>query len=301
MAGNPPEHGIVDRRDAGSTGAPPEPAAQPVLPLSATETPAQPRSTAGDGRAPEGTSGDGPGAAAASKAEEAAGRLLAPPDRPRSAEAAPADPLHAIEHPRGASGSDVDRLRATVKVTHRRQWRASSSGQASRPRAPAPVPPSVALHGPELLRLLDEGRELLDLDPKAAHERFEAAYRRNLNDVRVLSFYGLTLVLVEGDRQRGIRFCEEAVRRGPLTTEMLVNLAKALVLTRNKEQAVRALRKAQELAPDDPRVSSEFVTLGLRRPPPISWLPRSFFLNRWLGKLTWRMNHARGTTLTPLR
>ncbi|HXN82609.1 MAG TPA: tetratricopeptide repeat protein [Myxococcales bacterium] len=163
------------------------------------------------------------------------------------------------------------------------------------------MPPSAALVGPELLRLIDEGRELLDLDPKAAHDRFEAAYRRNLNDVRVLSFYGLTLVLVEGDRQRGIRFCEEAVRRGPLTTEMLVNLAKALVLTRNKEQAVRALRKAQELAPDDPRVSSEFVTLGLRRPPPISWLPRSFFLNRWIGKLTWRMNHTRGTSLTPLR
>jgi tetratricopeptide (TPR) repeat protein len=303
MAGNPPEHGIVDRRDAGSTGAPPEPAAQPVLPLSATEPPAQPRSAEGDGTPRERASGDGAGAAAASTAEdaEAAGRSLAPLDLPRSAEAAPGDPPHAAEHPRGASGSDVDRLRATVKVTHRRQWRASSSGQASRPRAPAPMPPSAALHGPELLRLLDEGRELLDLDPKAAHDRFEAAYRRNLNDVRVLSFYGLTLVLVEGDRQRGIRFCEEAVRRGPLTTEMLVNLAKALVLTRNKEQAVRALRKAQELAPDDPRVSSEFVTLGLRRPPPISWLPRSFFLNRWIGKLTWRMNHARGTSLTPLR
>jgi hypothetical protein len=287
MAGNPPERGIVDRRDAGSTGALPEPAAQPVLPLSATELsatepPAQARSAAGDGTTRGGASGDGAGAAAAS-------------------EAAPGDPPQAAEPPRGVSGTDVDRLRATVKVTHRRQWRASSSGHASRQRSSSATPPSVALHGPELLRLLDEGRELLDLDPKAAHERFEAAYRRNLNDVRVLSFYGLTLVLVEGDRQRGIRFCEEAVRRGPLTTEMLVNLAKALVLTRNKEQAVRALRKAQELAPDDPRVSSEFVTLGLRRPPPISWLPRSFFLNRWIGKLTWRMNHEKGTSLTPLR
>jgi hypothetical protein len=293
MAGNPPEHGIVGEGDAGSTGAPPEPTAQPVLPLSATEPPAQQRSSTGDGTPREGASGEG--------ADGAARPSLAASDGPRSAEAGPDDPPHAAEQPRGASGSDVDRLRATVKVTHRRQWRASSSGQVPRPRAPPPTPPSAPLGGPELVRLVDEGRELLDLDPKAAHDRFEAAYRRNLNDVRVLSFYGLTLVLVEGDRQRGIRFCEEAVRRGPLTTEMLVNLAKALVLTRNKEQAVRALRKAQELAPDDPRVSSEFVTLGLRRPPPISWLPRSFFLNRWIGKLTWRMNHTRGTSLTPLR
>ncbi len=122
---------------------------------------------------------------------------------------------------------------------------------------------------------------------------FEKAYRRNLNDVRVLSNYGLTLVLVEGDRQRGIRFCEEAVRRGPATTEALVNLAKALVVTRNKEQAVRALQRAMELAPDDPRVRYEFLALGLRRPPPIPWLPRTFFLNKWLGKLSWKMSGKR--------
>ncbi len=74
----------------------------------------------------------------------------------------------------------------------------------------------------------------------------------------------------------------------------MVNLARALVVTRNKEQAVRALRKAMELAPDDPRVTAEFVALGLRRPPPISWLPRTFFLNKWLGMLTWwwcKRNH----------
>ena len=114
----------------------------------------------------------------------------------------------------------------------------------------------------------------------------------------MLSNYGLTLVLVEGDRQRGIRFCEEALRRGLQTTETLVNLARALVVTRNKEQAVRALRKAMELSPDDPRVTAEFAALGLRRPPPIPWLPRSFFLNKWIGKLTWKF--SRRAQLDPL-
>ena len=145
----------------------------------------------------------------------------------------------------------------------------------------------------ELSALIESGREVLEKNPQEAHAAFEKAHRRNINDVRVLSNYGLTLVLVEGDRQRGIRFCEEAVRRGPITTEMLVNLAKALVVTRNKEQAVRALRRAQELAPDDPRVGQEFLALGLRRPPPIPWLPRSFFLNRWIGKLSWRLSKKR--------
>jgi len=197
------------------------------------------------------------------------------------------------ELPRGATPSELDALRATVRASPRAQ-----ALPTPRPSAPPPPPPSAMAHRGEVDRILDEGRSLLDLDPRAAHDIFEKAWRRNLNDPRVLSNYGLTLVLVEGDRQRGIRFCEEALRRGLQTTETLVNLARALVVTRNKEQAVRALRKAMELSPDDPRVGAEFAALGLRRPPPIPWLPRGFFLNKWIGKLTWK--YSKRARLDPL-
>jgi tetratricopeptide (TPR) repeat protein len=193
----------------------------------------------------------------------------------------------------GATPSELDALRAAVRVTPR----APAVVNASRPVV-APPPPGALVHRGDVDKILDEGRSLLDLDPRAAHEIFERAWRRNLNDPRVLSNYGLTLVLVEGDRQRGIRFCEEALRRGLQTTETLVNMARALVVTRNKEQAVRALRKAMELSPDDPRVTAEFAALGLRRPPPIPWLPRNFFLNKWIGKLTWKF--SRRAQLDPL-
>jgi tetratricopeptide (TPR) repeat protein len=182
--------------------------------------------------------------------------------------------------PRGATPAELDELRVSVKVAAR----------TAPPRAGAHPPPAASqslMNRAELDRMIDDGRALMETDPRAAHAVLEKAYRKNLNDPRVLSNYGLTLVMVEGDRQRGIRFCEEAVRRGLLTTEALVNLAKALVQTRNKEQAVRALRRAMELAPDDPRVGEEFAALGLRRPPVIAWLPRDFFLNKWLGRFTW--------------
>jgi len=179
--------------------------------------------------------------------------------------------------------------------------------------APVPPPrslPSAAAAGPLALatrttpleketqrwveqnRLIDDGRALLEKnDAAGAHLLFERAYLLNLNDLRCMSHYGLTLVMVEGDRQRGIRFCEEATRRDPRSSELLINLARALVQTRNKEQAVRALAKAQELKPDDPAVREAFETLGLRRPPIIGWLSRDFFLNRWLGRLSWRLRH----------
>ena len=186
--------------------------------------------------------------------------------------------------PRGATPSELDTLRASIKVSPRGQ------PVPPPPRAGAPPPPQAAalMHRAEIDRIIDDGRALLETDPRSAHDIFTRAWRRNLNDPRVLSNYGLTLVLVEGDRQRGIRFCEEALRRGLQTTETLVNLAKALVVTRNKEQAVRALRKAMDLAPDDQRVGAEFASLGLRRPPPLSFLPRDFWLNKWIGKLSWR-------------
>jgi tetratricopeptide (TPR) repeat protein len=180
---------------------------------------------------------------------------------------------------RGATPAELDELRVSVKVAGR---------TTPRPSARPPISAMQALtHRGELDKLIDDGRAMLESNPKESHAFFERAYRRNLMDPRVLSNYGLTLVLVEGDRQRGIRFCEEAVRRGLVTTETLVNLARALVVTRNKEQAIRALRRAMELAPDDPRVGQEFAALGLRRPPPIRWLPRDCFLNKWLGRFTW--------------
>jgi len=195
--------------------------------------------------------------------------------------------------PRGATPSELDQIRASVRVAPRSGPAPVRGGETMPGATAAASPAGPSLSEAELAALIESGRSVLESSPREAHAAFEKAYRRNINHVRVLSNYGLTLVLVEGDRQRGIRFCEEAVRRGPLTSEMLINLAKALVVTRNKEQAVRALRRAQELSPDDPRVGQEFLALGLRRPPPIPWLPRNFFLNKWIGKLTWRLSKKR--------
>jgi tetratricopeptide (TPR) repeat protein len=205
----------------------------------------------------------------------------------------PKDSKPGAPPPRGASPAEQDHLRAVVKVAPRPTRTPTRMARPNLPPPPTHASQHQALPAAELNNIIEEGRALLDTDRGAAHQIFEKAYRRNLNDVRVLSNYGLTLVLVEGDRQRGIRFCEEAVRRGPATTEMLVNLARALVVTRNKEQAVRALQRAMELAPNDPRVRQEFLSLGLRRPPPIPWLPRNFFLNKWLGKLSWKLSGRR--------
>ena len=198
--------------------------------------------------------------------------------------------------PRGATGAEADILKASVKSRPRSVDEIVTPREVTKVPAaalrPTPTPTSVEVAG-DVQRFIDAGRAALEADPAVAHKLFERAHLRNMNDTRAMSHYGMTLTVVEGDRQRGIRFCEEAVRRGPVTTEALTNLARALVVTRNKEQAVKALKRAQELAPEDPRVTTAFIDLGLRRSPPLSFLPRSFFLNKWLGMLSWRLRFKR--------
>ncbi len=196
------------------------------------------------------------------------------------------------EKPRGVTGAEADALRASVRSRPRSiEEQITPREVAKTPAQPKLAPLAISDEfRAEVAQMVDEGKALLESDPPAAHALFEKAHRRFLNDERAMSYFGLTLVLVEHDRQRGLRFCEEAVRRGPPDTELYTNLARALIVTRNKEQAVRALKKAQDLRPDDPRVGEAFIALGIRRRPPIAFLPRSFFLNRWIGRLTWRLS-----------
>src|SRR5262249_8020282 len=95
----------------------------------------------------------------------------------------------------GASPSELDARRASIKVATR------PKPTHPRPKASAPPPPpaQAIIHRGEIDRIIDEGRALLESDTKGAHDIFQQAWRRNLNDPRVLSNYGLTLVLVEGD------------------------------------------------------------------------------------------------------
>jgi tetratricopeptide (TPR) repeat protein len=115
---------------------------------------------------------------------------------------------------------------------------------------------------------------------------FEAAHRLDLNDATAMSVHGMAIAMVQHRYQQGIVFCEEAVRRSGPSPFLLVNLAKAYLAARNRREAVRALRRAlARSGGTDERARAELAALGLRRNPPIPFLPRSFFLNRWLGRL----------------
>jgi hypothetical protein len=149
--------------------------------------------------------------------------------------------------------------------------------------------------GPEALSALEEGiRRFRRGDLEGAHEAFGGAHRRASGDPRVVSWYGVTLVLVEKNSNLGMLLADQAVRvAGPLP-ELALNQARVAVALGQREHAVRALERGLDAAPGHPALTAARVALGRRRRPVLPFLPRSSAPNRWLGKLRHRWFGLRG-------
>lgn len=163
------------------------------------------------------------------------------------------------------------------------------------PAPSAPVPPG----DPDL----DEGLAAFAArDPEAAHAAFGRAYRRDSRSPRAMSWYGVTLVLVERNSNLGVALCDQAVRAAGPDPELLLNVARVHLSLNQRERSVRAISRGLELWPRDGRLLAARDALGTRSAPVLPFLSRSNPLNRTLGKLRhrWRQRRAPAYELSPL-
>src|SRR4051812_9075518 len=138
----------------------------------------------------------------------------------------------------------------------------------------------------QLDRLLHDGESALAAgNLHGAHETFRSAQRLDGNDPRVLSYLGYTLTLVARDEQKGVAFCEEAIRRGGEDSDALFRLACVYKATFQRQRAIRAVLRGLELDPAHPGHQQLLHTVGLRRPPVIGFLTRAHPLNILLGRI----------------
>jgi len=153
---------------------------------------------------------------------------------------------------------------------------ATSSGPASAP-------------GPEPAAPLQEGlARYLARDLPGAHAAFGLAHRRAPRDPRAMSWYGLTLVVVERNLSLGALYCDEALRAAGPQSELLLNQARVQLFLGHRERAVRAVARGLEASPEDPWLRAAQEAMGRRRHPVIPFLSRDSALNVWLGKLRHR-------------
>jgi hypothetical protein len=147
----------------------------------------------------------------------------------------------------------------------------------------------VAEAGPDPAGPLQEGlARYLARDLPGAHAAFVQAHRRAPRDPRAMSWYGLTLVVVERNLSLGTLYCDEALRAAGPQPELVLNQARVQLFLGHRERAVRALARGLELSPQDHALRAAQEAMGRRRRPVVPFLSRGNPLNVWLGKLRHR-------------
>jgi tetratricopeptide (TPR) repeat protein len=131
-------------------------------------------------------------------------------------------------------------------------------------------------------------------DLPGAHAAFERAHRRDPRDPIFMSWYGLTLVLVEKNSNLGVSLVDQALRAVGPSPELLLNSARVHLALNQRERAVRAVARALELWPEDPRLLVARAAMGTRSAPVLPFLSRNNPLNRFLGRLRHRWARRNG-------
>jgi hypothetical protein len=108
-----------------------------------------------------------------------------------------------------------------------------------------------------------------------------------------LTYFGYGIAAHQNRIADGIRFCKAGVDRESWRVENHLNLARTYLLAGSVKRAIAALEYGLSLDPDHAGMLTLRVSLGMRRPPPISFLVRSHPLNRILGKIRHRVTISR--------
>ncbi len=139
-------------------------------------------------------------------------------------------------------------------------------------------------------------------DLHRAHAAFERAHRRDPRHPHAMSWYGLTLVLVERNSNLGVLLCDQALRSSGPDPELLVNQARVHLALNQRVRAVKAIERGLELWPDEARLVAARDALGQRRAPVVPFLSRRNPLNVLLGKLRhrWAQRNVPHYELSPL-
>jgi tetratricopeptide (TPR) repeat protein len=139
---------------------------------------------------------------------------------------------------------------------------------------------------------LEQGQQDLALG------HFRAAHRLDPVSPRYRSHYGLAVGLVERRLDRALDLCRSAAREEFFQPLHYHNLAQLHLAFGFKAEAIRYLRRGLMIDPDNEDIDAVLRRMGIRRRPPLAFLRRQSFLNRWIGRLFGRPVSAPQPELT---
>jgi len=103
------------------------------------------------------------------------------------------------------------------------------------------------------------------------------------------SYFALCIATERGKISDAVALCSEAIEQDPHDPRHYLNLAKIYLKAKRKPECLETLRKGLAQG-EEPEIRSMLETVGVRKAPIFSFLPRSHFLNRYLGYI---LSHLR--------
>ena len=122
-----------------------------------------------------------------------------------------------------------------------------------------------------------------------AFEHLSRGYLTDPQNARYRSSYALALALVRGQFLGAIELARASVRQEFYNGDLYLNLARIYLAFDFKAEAIRFLRRGLMVEPDNGRIQRKLAELGVRRRPPLRFLPRTHLLNRVLGRFQARV------------
>ncbi len=124
---------------------------------------------------------------------------------------------------------------------------------------------------------------------KQALSCFMAANRNNQDPERknkYASAIGMTQVFM-GDRS-GLNLCRRLAEIEPFDGDVALHLAQAELHIKHRKQAIAAIEHGLRISPRHKGLNHLQRMIGRRRTPPFNFLERDHFLNKVVGKMTYK-------------
>jgi hypothetical protein len=106
---------------------------------------------------------------------------------------------------------------------------------------------------------------------------------------QVMSAYALCLAEVKRNFKIAINICQEAIKREPKNPEHYYRQGRIMIQADKRKDAIWILRMGLRHGRHRGIIDT-LGALGIRRPPPLTFLPRSNPLNKYLGMLLTKLN-----------
>ncbi len=145
-------------------------------------------------------------------------------------------------------------------------------------------PADIAWRGIELCRA-DDWKEGLYWLSLAAGANADAQDMPSL----FYSYLGFGIARYQNQRRQGLRLCQKAVGMEFYQPENYYYLARTCLLLEDRRLAIDALDRGLQVDAGHDGLNSLRRELGNRRQPILPFLPRSSYLNRFLGKMRHHM------------